>query len=196
MPHETVDTQRLDQLKKRLIAATGSSGMTSFHEGKVHMSLDEWERLVSSIEGARQELQSRELHHFEEEQISARAQAVLDEARRLCEGVEYRVPGKHETWDAYHEGRSALSDEIQQILDRTNAPHAATHERINTAFNRAADEVLEIARDDGDELLRDAINLVVNAGLHFLEHPEASLEDAASENYDNDFAEELLDSLR
>lgn len=128
--------------------------------------------------------------------FSAKAQTVLDEVRRLCDGVEYRVHDKHETWDAYHEGRSAFADEVQQILDRTDPPRAATHERINTALNRAADEVLKIARDDGDELLRDAVNLVVNAGLHFLEHPDASLEDVVRKNYDDDFADELLDSLR
>lgn len=68
-------------------------------------------------------------------------------------------------------------------------------DQITTALNRAADEVLDVARDDGDEFLRDAINLVVNAGLHFLEHPDASIEHVVRENYD-DFAEELLDSLR
>lgn len=71
-----------------------------------------------------------------------------------------------------------------------------TGDQVGTALNRAADEVLEIARDDGEELLRDAVNLILNAALHFLEHPEASLEDAVRENYDNDFAEELLESLR
>jgi len=67
---------------------------------------------------------------------------------------------------------------------------------VNTAFNRAADEVLDVADDGCDERLRDTVNLVVNAGLHFLEHPDASLEDAVRENYDDDFAENLLDALR
>lgn len=196
MPTENTDARRFNAVKDRLIAATGSPGPTSFHDEKVHMSIEEWERLVGSVEEAQRELRSRELHHFEEEQISARAQAVLDEARRLCRAVEYRVPGRHETWDAHHEGRSDLADEILQVLDRTDPPRAATHERIGIALNRAADEVLEIARDDGDELLRDAVNLVVNAGLHFLEHPDASLQDAVRDNYDEEFADELLESLQ
>ena len=44
---------RFNQLKDRLIAATGSPGLTSFHEGKVHMTLSEWERLVELAESAR-----------------------------------------------------------------------------------------------------------------------------------------------
>lgn len=201
MHDETTDAQRFKAIKQQLIAATGSSGLTSFRNGMIHLSFRMCEQLISKINAAQEaaaaqikEMQSRELHHFEEEQISANAQAVLDEALRLCN--DYRVPGKHETWDAYHEGRSAFADEIQQILDRTDPPHAATHERISSALNRAADEVLKIARDDGDELLRDAVNLVVNAGLHFLEHPDASLEDAVRENYDDNSADELLDSLQ
>ncbi|WP_394941139.1 hypothetical protein [Psychromicrobium sp. YIM B11713] len=69
-------------------------------------------------------------------------------------------------------------------------------DQITTALNRAADEVLNVVHDDGDEFLSDAINFVVNAGLHFLERPDASIEDVVHENYDDDFAEELLDSLR
>lgn len=55
--------------------------------------------------------------------------------------------------------------------------------------------MLALARDDRDELLRYAVNLVVNAGLHFMEHPDASLQDAVRANYDNESADELIDSL-
>ncbi|MCT9105287.1 hypothetical protein [Streptomyces mirabilis] len=60
----------------------------------------------------------RELHHFEEERISASVRAVLDEIRRLCDGVEYKVPGKQETWDAHHRGKPAFADEIEALIDR------------------------------------------------------------------------------
>ena len=50
------------------------------------------------------------------------------------------------------------------------------------AFNRAADEVLN-AIDAPDEGARDAINLVVNAGLHFLRDANATLADAIAANY-------------
>ena len=124
-----------------------------------------------------------------------KAQAVLGEVGRLCNGVEYKVLGKHETWDAYHEGRSALADEVLRLLDRADPPRAATLERASTALNRAADEVFALARYDGDELLRDAVNLVVNAGLHFMEHPDASVQDAVRANYDDGSADELINSL-
>lgn len=133
-------------------------------------------------------------------QACTKTQTAIDEALRLCRDAEYKVPGKHETWDAYHEGQSAFADKIEQILDQAGPPRAATLERVGTALNRAADEVLALAGDNPDDntdgLVCDAVNLVVNAGLHFLEHPEACLEDAVRQNYDHDFAEDLLESLR
>lgn len=39
-----------NNLKDRLIAATGSPGLTSFHDGRVHMTLSEWGRLIGIIE--------------------------------------------------------------------------------------------------------------------------------------------------
>ena len=97
---------------------------------------------------------------------------------------------------SYEEGLTALVEEaVSDAREHGGTPDFRT-DRISKAFNRAADEVLDIADDGSDERLRDAINLVVTAGLHFLEHPDASLEDAVRENYDDDFAEELLDSLR
>lgn len=43
---------RFNQLKDRLIAATGLPGLTSFHGGHVHMTLAEWERLIVLAESA------------------------------------------------------------------------------------------------------------------------------------------------
>lgn len=47
---------------------------------------------------------------------------------------------------------------------------AYTRDEINAALSQAADDVLT-AIDAPDEGVRDAINLVVNAALHYLEHP-------------------------
>jgi hypothetical protein len=55
-------------------------------------------------------------------------------------------------------------------------------EQISEALNSAADEILE-AVDAPDSGLRDALNLLVNAGLHYLEHPGADLSDVVSANY-------------
>lgn len=93
----------------------------------------------------------------------------------------------------------ALADRVLSAHDvRSLISSAITTDRaqqqISTALNRAADEVLQIARDDGDELLRDAINLVVNAGLHFIENPDASLHEAIAANYDD--PDEVLDQLQ
>jgi hypothetical protein len=56
-------------------------------------------------------------------------------------------------------------------------------EQLNTAANRAANEILEAIKAP-DEGVRDAINLVVNATAYFLEHPDATLTDAIRANYD------------
>lgn len=55
------------------------------------------------------------------------------------------------------------------------------------ALNRAADEITALA--PGDDRLRDALNLMVNATLHYLAHPNASLEDAVRAHYDDELAE-------
>ena len=54
---------------------------------------------------------------------------------------------------------------------------------VSTAFNHAADEVLEaIAAPESG--VRDAINLVVNAAAYYLEHPQAALAEVIAANYD------------
>lgn len=118
-------------------------------------------------------------------QALAEQQSVIDAVRNHCAGVEYKVPGRHETWDQYHEGRSALSDEVEQILDRRPdaAPRAACLPmQLSDALNQAADDVLGVAGREDDRLV-DAVNLVVNAGLHYVEHPGDDLDDAIEASY-------------
>ncbi|MDP9904762.1 hypothetical protein [Arthrobacter bambusae] len=100
-PTEASPVRRFNLLKDRLIASTGSPGLTSFHDGKVHMTLGEWERLIGAVEATR---------------------TSLEEIQRICGAAEYKIPGRHETWDAYHEGRSSLAGEIETVLDRLGEP--------------------------------------------------------------------------
>lgn len=64
----------------------------------------------------------------------------------------------------------------------------ADHERISRhpgvseALNRAADDVTELHPEG--QLARDTANLVVNAALHYLENPQATLDEAIEANYD------------
>lgn len=61
--------------------------------------------------------------------------------------------------------------------------------QISDAFNRAAEDVLRVAGQE-DQRLVDAVNLVVNAGLHYVEHPDSDLDDAIEASYaDADAAE-------
>lgn len=36
---------------------------------------------------------------------------------RVCHEVEYKVPGKPETWDQYHEGQADLAGKIQNLIE-------------------------------------------------------------------------------
>lgn len=60
-----------------------------------------------------------------------------------------------------------------------------TRDQVSAAMNRAADDVLE-AIQAPDEGTRDAVNLVVNAALTYLDAPDATLQDAIEENYELD----------
>lgn len=44
-------------------------------------------------------------------------QAILDAIAAECEAVDYKVPGRPETWDKYHEGQFDLADVILSILE-------------------------------------------------------------------------------
>ena len=63
-----------------------------------------------------------------------------------------------------------------------------TRDQVSEALNRACDEVQQLVREGGvldAELPIDATNLVVNAGLYFLDHPEAPMGDVIREHYDD-----------
>lgn len=60
-----------------------------------------------------------------------------------------------------------------------------TYEAISRAFNEAADAILD-ASQAPDTGARDAINLVVNVGLTYLQNPELELHEAIAANYELD----------
>lgn len=62
---------------------------------------------------------------------------------------------------------------------------AYTTDEISAALNRAADDVLT-AINAPDEGTRDAVNLVVNAALTYLDAPDATLDAVIEENYELD----------
>lgn len=55
-------------------------------------------------------------------------------------------------------------------------------EAISAALNRAADDICEAA-ELPDSGTRDALNLLVNAAVFYLERPKAALKDVAAESY-------------
>ncbi|PUB32495.1 hypothetical protein C8K30_1011021 [Promicromonospora sp. AC04] len=74
-----------------------------------------------------------------------------------------------------------------------NGPRAFSRDQISGALNRAADAVTDLAAQD--DRVGDAINLVVNATLTFLESPDADLEAAVAANY-SDSVDDVLGWVR
>lgn len=56
--------------------------------------------------------------------------------------------------------------------------------QVYDALNKAAEDVLALTGREDDRLV-DAVNLVVNAGLHYLANPEDDLDAAIETNYAN-----------
>ncbi|MFJ2420203.1 hypothetical protein [Streptomyces brevispora] len=174
---ELLPEQRFNQLKDRLSAATGSLGLTSFHGGKVHMTLGEWERLIYRIEAAdaasdtqTAEMHARELHHFEEEQISAGLRAVVEKALIVptTDGSALRT-----THTILSEG-----------LDGSASTKAFFQEHIRDAVSQAANGVSDLAPEN--EQVRDAANLIDSAAQYYLQNPGATLRQAIQASYDQD----------
>lgn len=60
---------------------------------------------------------------------------------------------------------------------------------VERAFNRAADDILS-AVGAPDQGVRDALNLLVNAGIHYLSYPADDLDDAILAAYSLESGEE------
>lgn len=71
---------------------------------------------------------------------------------------------------------------------------AYTKDQVAVALNRAADEVSELDVVD-TEAIRDAINLLTNAGLHYLDAPEDTLSEVIDANWDQDSSIEIRELL-
>jgi hypothetical protein len=90
----------------------------------------------------------------------------------------------------------AVLEEANRLLSEAQAlteePAGVRYmdEQVSEAYNKAADEVLE-AIDAPDEGVRDAINLIVNAGAFFLKQPDGQLTEAIEDAYQED-AETVL----
>lgn len=59
-------------------------------------------------------------------------------------------------------------------------------QQVTDAVNRAADDILD-AVDAGDEGLRDAMNLIVNATVAYLTGQAQNLEEVVQQGYDADY---------
>lgn len=78
-------------------------------------------------------------------------------------------------------------------VDETASTVVVSRDDVAAAMNRAADEILERLGAD-DPTITDSINLVVNASLHWLDHPDDTLEDAVEANYGDD-GDTILEDL-
>jgi hypothetical protein len=73
--------------------------------------------------------------------------------------------------DTFYNGETGMTEYLPPITDRLRA-----------AFTRAADEII-VECDLPDEGMVDALNLLVNAGLHYFNNPNATLYAALEANY-------------
>jgi hypothetical protein len=69
------------------------------------------------------------------------------------------------------------------------APITWSEGEILEAFNRAADET--IAMDDCDQALVDAVNMVVNLGIGYLQDPHADQDQVIEEAWSTDNPAEM-----
>ncbi|MFD2839346.1 hypothetical protein ACFSYH_02010 [Populibacterium corticicola] len=83
-----MSAEKFNRLKDRLIAATGSPGLTSYHDNAVHMTLGEWERLITRIEELEATIQRVQHLHKPAPPYLLNVPAVCAE----CSDDEHEVP--------------------------------------------------------------------------------------------------------
>jgi hypothetical protein len=66
---------------------------------------------------------------------------------------------------------------------------------IRTTLNKAVDDVTAHTEPNDNEFLTDLTNLIVNAGLHYLEHPDTDLNDVLEAEYDADDIRAIKDEI-
>ncbi len=122
---------------------------------------------------------------------------------RLCDWVQsiarMRLDGEDdgagglfvmENDDAWSTVHGLVTDARDLVGATESGPVATTYSRdqISDALNRAAEQILD---HTGGEFPTDLINLMVNASMHQLDHPDDSLIQAIEANYETDPAEVL-----
>ncbi|NKY96545.1 hypothetical protein [Nocardiopsis alborubida] len=69
-------------------------------------------------------------------------------------------------------------------------PTAYAHDQITAALNRAVEDIADAASLPEEGTI-DALNLLINAAAHYLEHPNDGLAEAVEASYDATFDEVL-----
>lgn len=90
--------------------------------------------------------------------------------------------------DGRHPGVTLTTDSTGSTaqLAAEPAPTVFTEQQVADAVNHAAGDILE-AVEAGDEGLRDAMNLIVNATLGYLTGEAQNLQDVVEQGYDADY---------
>jgi hypothetical protein len=90
--------------------------------------------------------------------------------------------GKPQPTDPHTEAAS----ERQYLAAQESATPMFSAQQVTDAVNRAADDILD-AVDAGDEGLRDAVNLMVNATVAYLTGQAQNLTEVVRQGYDADY---------
>jgi hypothetical protein len=99
--------------------------------------------------------------------------------------AQEREPFLEHDHDGRHPGATLTTDSTAQPASEP-APTVFTEQQVADAVNHAADDILE-AVEAGDEGLRDAMNLIVNATLGYLTGAAQNLQDVVEQGYDADY---------
>lgn len=93
-----------------------------------------------------------------------------------------------ELWSASHPQDALNLGWASDGKVEPGGPRIYTEETITSALNRATDDILDLL--DRPDLIRDALNLLVNVAIHYLNFPdEDSVEQAINASYDDSYAE-------
>jgi hypothetical protein len=102
--------------------------------------------------------------------------------------AEEREPFLERDHDGRHPGVTMTTDSTGATAQPAAepAPTMFTEQQVADAVNHAADDILDVV-EAGDEGLRDAMNLMVNATVAYLTGEAQNLQDVVEQDYDADY---------
>jgi len=112
---------------------------------------------------------------------------IANQVSLLLDTYQTANPQYRAETEVAYGGAAATTNDTRPVQP---APAAFTEQQIGAALNRAADDILA-AVHAGDEGLRDAMNLIVNAAMAYLTGQARNLRQVVEQGYEADYAQVL-----